>query len=119
MPYMNEGYGIPGGHVVEISSEEVVINGHSDEHAFLVLQVCDEESLRILQGASSAGCSEMRPEDVVSTISSLIRGAGVVQDSPGPYVTFCVPGQRAVKVLRSALREVFFHRLLSREVMCS
>lgn len=105
--------------MIEISSDEVVINGHSDEHAFLTLQVCDEESVRVLQEASRAGCSEMRPEQVVSTISSLIDGAGFVQDSPGPYVTFGLAGQRAVKVVRSALREVFFHRLLSREVMCA
>jgi hypothetical protein len=105
--------------MVEVSADEVVINGYSDEHASFVLQVCDVESIRILQEASLAGCSELPPEQVVSTISSLIGGAGFVQDNPGFYVTFGVPGQRAVKILRSALREVFHHRLLSREVMCS
>ena len=119
MAYTNEGYAIPGGQMVDISPEEIVINGHSDEHARLVLQVCDEESLRVLQEASRAGCSEMTAEEVVATISSLIRGAGFVQDNLGLYVTFGLPGQKTVRVRHSALREVFFHRLLSREVMCS
>jgi hypothetical protein len=113
MAYMSETY------YVFVSPEEVVIDGYSDKHALLTLQVCDEDSVRILREASRAGCSEMCREDVVSTISSLVRGAGVVQDTHGPYVTFCVPGQKTVKVRHSALREVFFHRLLSREVMCS
>lgn len=105
--------------MVEISANEVVINGHSDEHAFLTLQVCGEESVRVLREASRAGCSEMPSEQIVHTISSAIGGAGFVQDHPGPYVTFGLPGEIPVKVVRSALREVFFHRLLSQEVMCA
>ncbi len=105
--------------MVEFSAEEVVIDGHSDEHAAVALALCGKDSVRVLWEASRADCSEMPPEQVVSTVSSLIPGAGFVQDSPGSYVTFGVPGERVVKVLRSALREVFHHRLLSREVMCS
>jgi len=85
----------------------------------VVQAMCGEESVRVLREASGAECYEMPPHTVVSFLSSVIGPAGFAQDGPGPYVTFGVPGEKRVRVARSALREDFHARLLSREIMCS
>ena len=117
MPYPP--YDGPSGPSISVDNDSLAIDGHTEEHAYLAVLMFGPVSLEIVREASRAGCSELSPSETMEVISSLLPPVGFAQDSPDGTITIGVPGEKWVRVPRSALREIFFHRLLSREVMCA